>query len=88
MGYVVKRIADGSTVTRFDPTLIRPTSLGKLSRLIGFSLEKVEPGEFELILQVRDTLSGRAIERHEPFTVVPGEPKPAEAASAASSATP
>jgi len=82
MGYVVRRTTDGSTVVRLDPTPIRPTSLGKLSRMIGFSLEKAEPGEYELVLQVRDALSGRAIERHEPFTVVAGEPKPAAAASA------
>jgi hypothetical protein len=82
MGYVVRNAGDGSTVVRLDPTFIRPTSLGKLSRMVGFSLEKVEPGEYELVLQVRDALSGRAIEQKEPFTVVPAEPQPAAAASA------
>ncbi len=82
MGYVVKRMADGSTVMRLDPTPIRPTSLGRLSRIIGFPLEKEGPGEYELVLQIQDALSGRAIEQREPFTVVAAEAKAAEAASA------
>jgi VWFA-related protein len=86
MGYVVKKMADGSTVIRLDPTPIRPTSLGKLSRIVGFPLGKAEPGEYEMILQVRDALSGRAIEQHEPFTIVASEGGPAAAASAPSAA--
>jgi VWFA-related protein len=86
MGYVVKRATDGGTVVRLDPTPIRPTSLGKVSRMVGFSLENVEPGDYELVLQVQDALSGRAIEQREPFTVVAGEPTPAAAASASPTA--
>jgi VWFA-related protein len=82
MGYVVKRVTDGSTVMRLDPTPIRPTSLGKLSRIIGFSLDKTEPGEYELVLQIEDSLTGRGIQQHEPFTIVPREAKPAQAATA------
>ena len=81
MGYVVKRVTDGSTVVRLDPTPIRPTTLGKLSRIVGFLLDKEEPGEYELVLQIRDALSGRLIEQREPFTVVPPEAKPAQAGS-------
>jgi VWFA-related protein len=77
MGYVVKRVPDGATAVRLDPNPIRPTSLGKLSRIVGFQLEKEEPGEYELILQVRDAISGRAIEQHEPFTIVAKEDKAA-----------
>jgi VWFA-related protein len=82
MGYVVKKVADGSTVIRLDPTPIRPTTLGKLSRIVGFSIDKTEPGEYELVLQVQDKLSGRAIEQREPFTIVARETKPAEAGAA------
>jgi hypothetical protein len=82
MGYVVKRVADGSTVIRLDPTPIRPTTLGKLSRIVGFSLEKEQPGEYELVLQIQDALSGRAIEQREPFTIVPADAKPADAKTA------
>jgi hypothetical protein len=82
MGYVVKRVADGSTVLRLDPTPIRPTSLGRLSRIVGFPLDREGPGEYELVLQVQDALSGRALEQREPFTVVAAEPKAAEAATA------
>ncbi len=82
MGYVLKRVADGSTVVRLDPTPIRPTSLGKLSRIIGFPLETPDLGEYDLVLQLQDTLSGRAIEQHEPFTVVARDTPPAQAGGA------
>jgi VWFA-related protein len=99
MGYVVKR-ADGSTVTRIDPTPIRPTSLGKVSRLVGVGLDQFEPGDYEFILQVEDKLSGRAIDQREAFTIgertsppptaaapPPAEPAPAAAPEPASAAT-
>jgi VWFA-related protein len=81
MGYVVKRVSDGSTVIRLDPTPIRPTTLGKLSRIVGFPLDKEQPGEYELVLQIRDALSGRAIEQREPFTIVAVDAKAADAGS-------
>jgi len=80
MGYVVKKASDGSTVTRIDPTPIRPTTLGKLSRLVGVGLAQFAPGDYEFILQVRDEISGRAIDQKEAFTV--GE-RPATAEHAA-----
>ncbi len=83
MGYVVKHVSDGSTAMRLDPTPIRPTTLGRLSRIIGFPLDKTEPGEYELVLQIQDAISGRAIEQREPFTIVAREaPKPADAGAA------
>jgi hypothetical protein len=82
MGYVVKRVSDGSTVMRLDPSPIRPTSLGRLSRIIGFPLDQEGPGEYELVLQIQDTLSGRLIEQREPFSVVPAETKAAQTGGA------
>ena len=82
MGYVVKRVADGSTVMRLDPTPIRPTSLGRLSRIIGFPLDQEGPGEYELVLQIQDALSGRAIEQREPFAIVPADTKAARTGGA------
>src|SRR4029453_8341205 len=69
MGYVVRRASDGSTVARIDPTPIRPTTLGKLSRLVGVGLNQFQPGEYDFVLQVQDQVSGRAIEQKEPFSV-------------------
>jgi VWFA-related protein len=69
-GYVVKR-PDGSVVAAMAPNMIKPTSLGHLSRVVGFRLVDAPPGEYDLMMTVRDELSGKTIERHEPFTVVP-----------------
>jgi hypothetical protein len=54
-------------------TLITPTSLGKLSRLLGLSLEGAEPGEYEFVLNVTDQVAGKDLEVREPFRVVPAE---------------
>ncbi len=69
-GYVVKR-PDGSVLAAMAPSAIKPTSLGHLSRLFGFRLVDAPPGEYDLMMTLRDDLSGTSIERHEPFTVVP-----------------
>jgi hypothetical protein len=54
--------------------MINPTSLGKLSRLVGTSLEGYGPGEYEFVLSLTDEVSGKTVELTEPFTVVPGSP--------------
>jgi hypothetical protein len=74
MGYEVRTSA-GAVYTRDPPSLIAPTPQGTLSRLIGFSLEAATPGDYELVLRVKDELSGKALELREPFTV--SEPLPA-----------
>jgi hypothetical protein len=68
--YQVRR-ADGSVFTAAAATEIRPTSLGELSRVSGFSLRGASPGDYELVMSVRDRLSGRHVELKEPFSVVP-----------------
>ena len=80
MGYEV-RTSEGAAYTRDRPTLIVPTSQGTLSRLIGFSLEAATPGDYELLLRIKDELSGKALELHEPFSVsapLPAPPAPNE----------
>jgi hypothetical protein len=52
------------------PTLIRPSSLGQLSRLVAAPLDGVPPGEYELVLSVSDELAGSEISVREPFEVV------------------
>jgi hypothetical protein len=70
-GYEIRR-ADRLVLKRADPTPIRPTSLGALLRLQGISLAAATPGEYDLLLKVKDEVSGKTVELREPFTVGPG----------------
>ena len=67
-GYVIRRL-DGEVQTIANPSRIQPTSLGKLSRLVGARLVGAEPGEYEFVLTVRDEISGKTLELKEPFTL-------------------
>ena len=67
-GYSIRR-ADGSVLLAVDPTRITPTSLGKLSRIIGTPLGNAAPGEYELVLSFQDEVSGKTLELREPFLV-------------------
>jgi VWFA-related protein len=77
MGYQVRR-GDGTLYTQDAPSIINPTLAGSLSRMIGFSLENAAPGDYEIVMRVKDELSGRSLELHEPFSVTaPLSPVPA-----------
>jgi hypothetical protein len=65
-GYVIRR-REGGVVTQSAPTLITPTSLGKVSRMIGAPLPGA--GEYELVMTLNDTIAGKSLEVREPFTV-------------------
>jgi len=67
-GYVIRR-NDGTVVSRADPTPIQPTSLGRLMRLVGTKLEGTSPGDYELVLSLKDEIAGKALEVREPFSV-------------------
>lgn len=67
-GLVIRK-SDGAVLTQMAPTLINPTSLGKLSRLVGTPLEGATAGEYELVLTLRDEISGKTLEVKEPFGV-------------------
>jgi VWFA-related protein len=71
-GYVIRR-REGGVVTQAPPTLITPTSLGKVSRMIGAPLE-AGPGEYELVLTFNDTIAGKTLEVREPFSVAADAP--------------
>jgi VWFA-related protein len=71
-GYKVER-SDGVVLSGMPESMIQPTSLGALSRLIGFSLRGATPGQYEMQLTFQDELSGETIDLHEPFRVVPAE---------------
>jgi VWFA-related protein len=70
-GYVVRR-ADGSAVVEVAPSRINPTSLGKLSRIVGTRLPAEATGDLEFVLSVKDEISGKTLEVKEPFTVAAG----------------
>lgn len=82
-GYVVRR-PDGTTVVDVAPSRITPTSLGKLSRMVGTRLPPEATGDLELVLSVKDEVSGKTLEVKEPFTVgAAAAAAPAPAAAAA-----
>jgi VWFA-related protein len=68
MGYQVRR-SDGTLYTQDPASIINPTPIGSLSRMIGFSLEDAIPGDYEIVMRVKDELSGKSLELHEPFSV-------------------
>jgi hypothetical protein len=67
-GYVI-RSKSGAVVSQAQPSVITPTSLGKLSRLMGTGLEGAAPGEYELVLNLKDEIAGKSLEVAEPFTL-------------------
>ena len=69
-GYSIRRV-DGTVLVAVDATRITPTSLGKLSRIIGTPLENAAPGAYELVLSFVDEVAGKTIEVREPFDVDP-----------------
>jgi VWFA-related protein len=68
------RRKNGPVYVRLPPTPIEPTSLGELSRVFGVTLDEAVPGDYEVVLTFRDELSGKTLEVHEPFRVVPRSP--------------
>jgi VWFA-related protein len=89
-GYVVTR-PDGSVLTGMQPSVINPTSLGQVMRTFGFRLTDTPPGDYAVVMTVRDDIAGRSVEMREPFKVVPPLPAsamPAAAAPQPSAATP
>ena len=81
MGYEVRR-SDGTLFTNEAPSEILPTSIGALSRLIGIPLESAAPGDYEIVLAVKDELSGSRVVLREPFHVLEAPPPPAPTAGA------
>lgn len=74
-GYDIRR-TDGTVVTHVEPTPIQPTSLGRLMRLVGTRLVDHEPGEYEMVLTLKDEVAGKALELREPFSVTPAATPP------------
>ena len=71
-GFAVRR-TDGRVVVAAPETAIRPGSGGSLSRSLGFPLDGVPPGSYEVIVLVTDLVAGGVAEAREPI-VVEGTP--------------
>jgi VWFA-related protein len=69
-GYDITK-PDGSVAVHVEPSLIHPTSLGKVTRMVGTRFD-TDPGDYQLILRVTDQISGKTLEIKEPFTLVAG----------------
>ena len=67
------------------PTRIEPTSLGALSRIFGFRLD-TPPGDYEIVMTVKDELSGEELDLREPFRVT--DPLPAAESEQTASGVP
>ena len=63
------RTADGSIVRQGEPTPIATDLRGRLVRLIGIGMDGLSEGDYNLVLGVRDDVSGTRIERQEPFAL-------------------
>jgi len=74
-GYRILR-SDGSEFKRLPESVINPTPLGAVARVFILSLDYAQPGEYDMVLSFRDELSGKAVDLHEPFTVVPAPDGP------------
>jgi VWFA-related protein len=73
------RVAAGMEIRAQDGTVLRKGELsaiaadpdGRVVRLIGMGLAGMKEGHYDLLLAVRDELSGQQLERSEPFTLAP-----------------
>lgn len=71
-GHELRR--DGLVVGRATPSLIDPTSLGNLARMVQIPLQGFAPGDYELVVRVTDEVTGTTRESVESFTIVPSPP--------------
>jgi VWFA-related protein len=67
--YEIKRVGDGQLFRRSTLSIIKPTSLGSLLRLLGIPLAGAAPGEYEIVLHATDELAGTSTEARERFVV-------------------
>jgi VWFA-related protein len=66
--YEVRR-RDGSTMVRTGPAPVPPGPQGRPARQIAISLKGVPAGDYEIVLTLKDQVSGQTLEREDPFTV-------------------
>jgi hypothetical protein len=66
MGVEVRTL-QGRVVRQGAPTRVTPDANGRLVRLVGVGLEGVGEGTYDLVLQVKDEVTGDTLERRETF---------------------
>jgi VWFA-related protein len=66
-GYVVRTKEGGEVVARQAPTTIATTPQGVVTRMFGFRVDGFRPGRYELVLTVKDEVSGNTKELKEDF---------------------
>jgi VWFA-related protein len=76
-------LQDGRGATLFvaEPTPIRPSSTGTVSRLIGLATAGLAPGDYALTLFLQDRVSGEMMEVLEPFRLAPSAGPPPAASN-------
>jgi VWFA-related protein len=67
--YEVRR-KGGSTMVRTEPAAVPPGPQGRPARQITLSLKGVPAGDYEIVLTLKDQVTGKSLERDDPFTVV------------------
>ena len=67
-GYEVRR-SDGSVLAKSAATPLQAGPQGEISQMIPISLQGVPAGDYEIVLNVKDDLSGRTVEVRDPFSV-------------------
>jgi VWFA-related protein len=67
-GFAVRR-TDGRVLVAAPETALRPGPGGSLNRSLGFPLDGVPPGQYEVIVIVTDLVAGQAAEAREPILV-------------------
>ncbi|MEO5761073.1 MAG: VWA domain-containing protein [Vicinamibacteria bacterium] len=70
-GYTIRRKSDGFVFLKIPPSVIQPTSLGRLSRMVGPTLEGADPGDYEFEINLKDELNGKILDYKEEITIVP-----------------
>jgi hypothetical protein len=59
-----------SVACKGEPTPIAPDARGRLVRPIGIGVDGWREGDYELVLSVRDEVTGARVERREPFALI------------------
>jgi VWFA-related protein len=80
----VLRQASGVELLRTEPKPIAAAAGRPVMKLIGFPLDGLAAGDYEIVLSVVDTTTGGAVERGEPFTIAASASRSAESGTARS----
>jgi hypothetical protein len=65
------RAEDGTVLRKGELTPIAADPDGRVVRLIGMGLAGMKEGRYDLVIDVRDQVSGQQLRRSEPFTLAP-----------------